>query len=233
MIARLLLTSVLLLSLLSPALAQEIVKPDDTVSYQLSAEDWVTTKTAHVTLNVEAAVNTSDAGDMRADMTKAVNEAARGEWRVTSFNRSQDQTGMERWSVAYDARLPESDLNGLADAVKKASKSGMQITVSDIDFTPTLAETEAGRAALRARLLKEAQDQLASLNSTLPDRSYRIAHISFENEGVTPQPRPFVGHPMMAMAKASPPTDDPQEHAQKLTLNAHVIYAAVPPAPTH
>jgi len=221
------------LILMSPAaFAQEMPKPDDTVGFSLSAEDWVTTKTAHVTLNVEAAVSAATAGTMRADMIKAVGDVAKGDWRLVGFNRSQDQTGLDRWSASFESRLPESDLGGLADAAKKASKAGMQITVGDVDFTPTLDETEAVRTTLRARLYKQATDQLAALNAALPGRGYRIAQISFDDADNAPPPPRMMHRPMVMMAGASAaPAPAPEmEHSEKLTMNAQVVYAAVPPA---
>jgi len=215
-----------------PAFADES-KRDDTVAYTISAEDWVTTKTARVTLSVEASVTSSNAGAMRTDMAKAVNDAAKADWRLTEFNRSQDQTGMERWSVSFESRLPESTLGGLADAAKKASKAGMQIRVADVDFSPTLEETEAVRAALRAKLMKAAADQLTAVNAALPGKNYRIANISFD-----PQVMPMRGgyrakgmDNAMLMAAAPMPESAPaQERAQKLVMQARVVYAAVPPA---
>ena len=227
---RLLFASLLALSIASPAMAEEAAKPDDQVSFDLSAEDWVVTKTAHVTLNAEAAVSAANAGGMRADMTKAVNDAAKGDWRLTAFNRTQDSTGLERWSVTFDARLPETDLNGLNDAVKKTSKAGMQITVGDIDFSPTLDEMETARAGLRAHILKEAQDQLAALNAAMPGRSYRVSDVSFDNTGV-PVFHPTPRRMMMATAMAVPAAEEAPapDHAQKIVLNAHVVFAALPP----
>jgi len=227
-----------LISFAIPASAQEQAKPDDAVSFDLSAEDWVNTKAAHVTLNVEAAVNASNASTMRADMTKAINDAAKADWRLIGFNRSQDQTGMERWSVSFEARLPEASLNGLRDAVKKASKTGMQITVGGIDFSPSREEMEAARAALRTHIFKQANEQLASLNAALPGRSYRISQITFETDFPAPI-QMFRGRRMMdavAMSKgAMPPEPADMEQAQedvsqKLVLNAHVVFSALPPA---
>jgi hypothetical protein len=240
MTCRLLLASLLALSLaspvfLTPAFAEEAPKPDDTVGFELSAEDWVTTKTAHVIVDVEAAVTAANAGSMRADMIKAVDDMAKGDWRLTSFNRSQDQTGMERWSANFDARLPEAELGGLSDAAKKASKAGMQITIGSIDFSPTLDENEAVRASLRTHLLKEANDQLASVNTTLVGRAYRIAQVSFDgaqSEVVMRRMRPMmVNGASMAMASdAAAPS--PMERSEKMTMTAHVIYAALPAQPT-
>ena len=234
LIALLLAPLLLTLSFAAPARAEETAKPDDAVAFDLSAEDWVATKTAHVTLDAEAAVSAANGGTMRADMMKTVNDAAKADWKMTGFTRNQDQTGMERWSVTFDARLPETNLNGLADAVKKGSKPGLQITVGDIDFTPTLDETEAVRAALRTHILKEASDQLAALNASIPGRSYRIAQVTFENTASPTFVRPLMHRVMMAAAvSSSPPEAEPSaDHAQKITLDAHVVYAALPPAST-
>ena len=230
---RLALAFILAFSFAAPVFAQEPLKQDDTVSFDLSAEDWVTTKTAHVTLDVEASVTSTNAGAMRADMTKAINDAAKADWRLTGFSRSQDQTGMERWSVTFDARLPESALNGLPDVVKKASKAGMQVKVGNIDFAPTLDENEAVRAALRARLFKAAGEQLTTLNSSLPGRGYRIAEITFEPQFLAPRPM-FRNKGMMesvAMAAAPPDSGQAQDHSQKLAIQAHIVFAALPPPP--
>jgi hypothetical protein len=223
----------LALFFITPASAQEPPKPDDMISFDLSAEDWVTTKTAHVSLDVEAAVTSTNAGTMRADMTKAVNDTAKADWRLTGFNRSQDQTGLERWSVAFEARLPESALNGLAEAAKKASKAGMQIRVGGIDFSPSREELEVARAALRTRIFKETGEQLTALNVALPGRSYRLSQVTFDTDSPPVPIRMLRGKAMMMdnVAMASAPVSAPeqaQEVSQKMILTAHVTFAAVP-----
>ena len=231
---RIALALLMIFSFAIPASAQEQVKPDDAVSFDLSAEDWVNTKAAHVTLNVEAAVNATNAGTMRADMTKAINDAAKADWRLVGFNRSQDQTGLERWSVSFEARLPEAALNGLRDSVKKASKAGMQITVAGIDFSPSREEMETARTALRTRIFKEANEQLTALNASLPGRAFRISQITFETDFPAPI-QMFHGRRMMdeavmtkAAAPPEPEMEQTQDVSQKLILNAHVVFSAQP-----
>jgi hypothetical protein len=111
----------------------------------------------------------------------------------------------------------------------------MQMTVGDIDFSPTLDETESARAALRTHILKDAGEQLTALNAALPGRSYRIAQITFEPDAFS-APRPIRSRPMIAMASAAlapAPSDSgqTQDHSQKLVLRAHIVYAALPPLP--
>jgi len=212
-----------------PAKAEDVFpKPDDRVIFDISGEDWVMTKTAHVAVNVEAAVSGSNAGSMRTDMIKAVNDLSKGDWRLTSFNRGQDQTGLERWSATFEARLPENQLNGIEDAAKKASKAGMQLTVSSIDFSPTLDEMEAARGALRAKLYKSALDQLAALNAAIPGRTYRIGLINFSGSGDEPMPRAMRGPMLMGANASAPAASPPMERAEKIAQTAHIILAVAP-----
>ena len=233
--SRLLLASLFVsLFLISPVLAEEAARPDDTVGYSVAAEDWVTTKTVHVTLNVEAAVTAATAGSMRADMQKAVEDVAKSDWRLVGFTRGQDQTGLDRWSAVFESRLPESSLGSLADATKKASKPGMQLAVGNVDFDPTLDETQAIEAGLRTRLYKQASDQLVALNTAFPGRSYRVSQITFDSGVNTPAPR--MARPMLMRvngSSASAQSSDSAEmaHSEKMTMTANIVYAALPSAP--
>jgi len=219
------------------AKAQE-ARPDDAVSFSLTAEDWVSTKTARVVLAVESAVTEETSGTMRAAMAKAVDGAVKADWRVTAFNRAQDQTGMERWSAEYEARVPETNLSGLADKAKKNSKAGLQVTVRQIDFSPTLEEVQTAYGALRERIYKTAVEHLAALNAGIPGRGWRIARIDFVDTGAPPRPAPaFLArgkaalmHAMDAVA-SSEGAGAPLERSEKLTLTAQVILSAVAPKP--
>lgn len=209
-------------------------KPDDTVSLSLSAEDWVTTKTARVVVMIEAAVSSSNAGSMRAEMMKSVNELAKADWRLTSFNRSLDQTGLERWSTSLEARLPESDLSSLNDNSKKLSKAGMQLSIGQIDFSPTLEETETTRAQLRTKIYKDINDTLSTLNTAFPGRNYRVGNIEFNTDNViVPTPMiPGRSNMMKAVSMlASAPavsSDAAMERSEKIVLTAQVTFAANP-----
>lgn len=228
----LILPALFVLALLSTPVRAEEPKPDDHVMFDLSVENWVTTKTARVSINVEAAVNSATAGSMRDDMMKAVANLTKGDWRLVSFNRNQDQTGLERWSASYETRLPETVLSGLGDAAKKASKAGMQLSIGEIDFSPTLDEIEAVRSDLRTQIYKKAADQLTALNGTMPGRNYRISVIEFG--GDVPMPMYGLKRTMAPMAMnaaaASIPVQDAEaaERSEKIRMTAHVTLAALP-----
>jgi hypothetical protein len=208
--------------------------PDDTIVMDFSAEGFVVTQTANVSVMVDAAADDAKAATLRTDMQKAVNDVAKAEWRLTSFNRSQDQTGLNRWQAVYEARIAEANLAGINDRLKKASRPGMQLTVANTDFTPTLAETEAKKSELRAELLKRANDELVRINANGGGRTYRLANINFGG-GFAPFARPM---PMMKMAgmraeammadTAAMAAPQSAEVAQRLTMMATVVYGTRP-----
>ena len=144
---------------------------NDTVSMSLALEDWVTTETARTELAIDATMPGSDAGKVRSDMLSAVKGLAQNaEWRFTRFDRDQDSSGLEHWHAVIEARLLENQLGGLSDRAKSASRPGLQIKEQAVDFSPTLAETEATRSKLRGEMYKRANEALAQLNQSEPDR---------------------------------------------------------------
>lgn len=231
----------LLAALLLPsfALAGEDPKPDDVIAVNLSSEGWVQAKAARVTVSVNAAVVGEKASSTRDAMIKAVSDlAAKTEWRLTSFNRSQDQTGIEQWYAVFEARLPESELGGIQQKAKAASKTGMQLAVQNVDFSPTLAEFEAVRAQIRKDLMAQATKELESVNAAYPDRKFRISQISFGGAGggiMQPQVM-MMKRSMAAMADAAAPQMEGVtnsmggvETSQKIEMTANVTFAALAP----
>lgn len=226
------------LAVLLPSAARaEDPKPDDSVVFDLSTEDWVTTKTARVVIGVEAAVTGSTAGTMRASILKSVENLAKADWRLIGFDRAQDQTGLERWSAQLEARIPENELSGLNEAAKKNSKAGLQLTVRTVDFVPTLEEVQSKLTEMRAKLYKNANDQLSTLNAALPGKNYRIALIDFTpptSAAPTNNAR-FYGTrakaSMLALAAPDSASEEstPMERSQKLTVTARLVLAAAPP----
>ncbi len=176
-------------------------KPDDQIVLRLSQEDYVTAKTARVTLNVTAAQKGSDAGKIRADMLVVVAKVNKdANWRVISFDQSKDDAGLVRWNAQLEARLPETALGKLDETVQSISKPGVQFKVGEIDFSPTLAEQEAGYAKLREQIYQRAQEELARINTQFKGRTYRIARVDFaSNYGMS--------RPMMAKAMRAPMAD--------------------------
>ncbi|MEA1677327.1 hypothetical protein [Nitrospirillum sp. BR 11163] len=215
----------------APATAQVMAAQpvQDQVTLTLTAEDWVKTDTARVSLTVDA--GGGNAGSARADVLKAAQAVSdKGEWRVVSFDRQQDAAGLDHWRAALEARLPEAQLGGLADRARQASRAGLQIRVDGVDFTPTLAEQEAVRTRLRETLYRRVTEEIKGLNAAFPGRDFRVGRVDFNAPVVSGGLRRA---PVMAMAKmtdAVPAEDGGLDVAQKATQTAHVTFSAYAPA---
>ena len=219
--------------LLSPLTALADQPVQDTVTFQLKVEDWVQATTARVTVALDASLPGSDAAKVRLQMQQMVASLGSGDWRFASFDHSTDQSGLETWHAELEARLKESDLGGLADKAKAASKPGLQLKVNGTEFTPTLAETEAVRAKLRGQIYAAANDELKRLQAAEPDRKFRLGGIDFE----TMQPggsmiRQMKNNAMAIVpASAGPTSDGEVDVQQKMVLQARVTLASAAPGP--
>ncbi|MEO3432401.1 hypothetical protein [Inquilinus sp. CAU 1745] len=205
----------------------------DQVVLSLSAEDWVEAEKARVIVAVDAALPGSDAASVRTEMLAALDQlAADAEWRFLSFDRFQDESGLERWRARAEARLPETALGGIADRAEDASRPGLQVRVENTDFSPTLAEIEAVEADLRTELYERASEELDRLNQVFPDRDYRVASIDFLNQGYHPmmdRRQPMMAASRAEMAPAPEPYGGGLSVSQKLTLTAQIVLQVLVP----
>jgi hypothetical protein len=217
-----------LLLLASPVWAQVPPPVMDQVVLDLTAEDWVGTETARVTVSADAAATGTDAGTQRADLLKAIDGLAPdADWRIVSFDRSTDQAGLERWRAVTEARLAENALGGLAEKARQASRPGLQLRISSIEFTPTLGETEAVRARLRDEIYGKAASELKALEQNFPGRKFRMSNIDFMDQPPMPYARK-TREDMQPMATAAP-ADGTVNVSEKLVMRARVILSAVAP----
>ena len=213
----------------APSANAQVQPRHDEIVLQLSAEEWVETKTARVVIAVDLAISAGQFGQARAEVEGDLRAISpKGVWRLTQFNKLRDEAGYERWRLLAESRLPGKVLSSLGATVKNVSRSGRAFRLQAIDYTPTLAEREAARAALRARLYAEAGREVAAINKAFPGRDFRIGHVDFTGQVM-------MGRPMMdnaratrvmsAQSKAAPTT----AVAEKLTVDARVIVAAKAP----
>ena len=194
------------------------------VAFQLSAEQWVSTNTAKVTVNVNASVSSQGLAQVQKNvMGKLQKIANQGKWHITSFNRSQDQSGLERVQISAQSRLPENALVNLRTKAKSISKPGETYTIADVSFTPSLTDVEKTRAILRQNILQQAKTNLEQLNKMYPNQNYVLHGVRFSGVVIRGAgrrgPRPM----MMARVAAATP---PLTVSNKLTLSATVVLAS-------
>lgn len=196
------------------------------VIYQTSVEQWVTTKTAEVVVNVNATLNEDQLAQAHVDILNKLNKLAAADWHVTQFNRSPNESGLEQLLVQAQTRLPETALSDLREKAKKLSKPGETFTIQSITFVPTLAEIEAVRSQLRSQVYTQVQGELTQLNKMYPNQKYVVHQINFNENDVGPQPMARA-QVMMAVAAESKDNALPVTVANKIIMMANVDLVSV------
>lgn len=181
-----------LISLLTcnSALADTLPSPPvNEITFTLTAQEWAKTDTAKVTVGVHAALDKKTLGKMREQIMSNLNKIAKGDWHITTFNRSQDSSGLEKLYVVAEARVNEALLTNVNSEAENVSESGMKYEVRSIDFTPSVADIEKVRKALRDTIYHQAQAEIMALNTTYPQQKYALHSIHFGDVISTSQPQ--------------------------------------------
>lgn len=197
------------------------------IMYHVSGEQWVTTNTANVNVDINATLDKSGLDQARNNMYLNLKKIAAGEWHITRFDRTQDNSGLERLSVSAEARLPQSELGNVRENAKKVSRPGATYTINQIDFTPSLAEVENQREKLRQQLYQQTKAELARLNNVYPDQHFTLHVLNFI-PGLQASPIYPKAERLALTANAETPTSAPPaiEVSNKINMTAIAIFAA-------
>lgn len=204
-----------------------------TIRYHVSAEQWVTTNSANVMVSINATLDKQGLEKARQQILLNLQQIAKGEWHITRFDRSQDSSGLERLSVDAEARLPQTALSDLRDTAKKVSKPGATYTISQIDFTPSLAEVEQTREKLRNQLYDQAKGELARVNGVYPEQHFKLRSLNFV-PSYLPTTEYAKSTRLQAMAMAEPaaaPALPEIQVSNKINMAVLAEFAAEAPTP--
>jgi|TARA_R100000455_G_scaffold30322_1_gene21269 hypothetical protein len=204
---RLVLATVAFLAVAPAAASAQMPHPSvmqDQVVLNLTSEGWVKTDTARVSVLVELVQQEESAEELKKQIDASLLSLAKDvDWRITSSRQQLDQTGLNRWYVTAEARIPEAGIDGLQDRAKESSKPGYKVSVSDVDFTPSLEEFEKLYADLREKVYQQALDEVERLNKVMPGADYHVKKVDFI-QLVPVQGRNYdMAQPMMKTAMAS------------------------------
>lgn len=201
------------------------------ITLQLSAEQWVTTKTALVTVGVNAAV--SDAGIEKIQeevLQKLKGISDQGDWHITSYQRSPTPSGLESLQLSAQARLPSNALANLRDKAKNLSKSGETFTIDDIQFIPSMSEMRDTNISLRNDIYQQVKEEIARIAKLYPEQKYFVHEVNFINN-ISPGPVPQNAM-LMQMRGAGAAAPSGLGVGDKLVLTATVTLAATPDQPS-
>ena len=207
------------------------IRNDDQIVLTLAAEDFITAEKPLVTINIDAAFQDAEQGRIRGDVLDALKKLdSNADWKITSMNRRTDRSGLVQWSVLAEARLDQNSLSGLEDRANKRSRGGFTLRLGNVNWTPTLAESEAGLRKLRGELYKQAIAERNMLNDVFGTTKFRVGLIDFVGTGPLVQSRPKVqaAPAMMRMAEADAgfAPQNSLSVSQKLQLKATVVIVA-------
>lgn len=195
------------------------------VTLQLTAEQWVTTQTAKVSVALDALLNKEQLAKAQDNFQAALKKIApEAVWHITEFTRSPSKTNLEQLHAVAEARLTDDAIAGLRDRAKAQNTEGQTYTVQDIVYTPTTDEVSATQAKLRAQIYQQAKAELDRLNTVYPKPGYSLYNINFINVTVQPGPMAAKMNTMVAMAREIPSVS----LSQQMTQDALVILAAPP-----
>lgn len=231
------LAAILLSLLMLPAFAWDSSLRDsfmNKVSMRFTAEQYVATKTALVTIAINAGVNDTGLEKIQDNILKNLNKLIAGDWHITSFNRSQDQSGLEKVMITAQARLAAADITNLRQRAKSISKPGETYSVENVEFTPSEDELRAANIILRSNIYQQAKEEVDRLNKMYPDQKFYIHNIDFLGM-ITPMPMAVGAQYMQANAmrvadhgEAAASSDNNLSVGNKVTLSAIVVLAAMP-----
>ena len=196
------------------------------VTLQLTANQWITTKSALVNVAVNASVTDQAIEQMQGMVLNKLGQLAKGEWHIMSFNRSLDKSGLESIQILAQARLPQAELGNLRNNAKRISKPGETYTIDSVQFTPSDEEFRQGNIQLRNDIYQQTKNEIDTLNKNYPEQKYYLNRIDFGSYGPI-SPMPLNQMYMKSEALAAAPAR-PMNVGNKVELQASVILASLP-----
>ncbi len=198
----------------------------NTVTMQFNAEQWVQTKGVVVSIGVNASVSDASLATLQNEILGKLNKISnKGEWHIISFNRSLDQSGLERVQMVAEARIPSGDLSGLRDSAKAISIPGETFTIDNVEFTPSEEELRNANTTLRNNIYDQVKAEMDNLNKLYPDQKFYIHNVNFLGE-IAPLPQ----NAMAMVTVSGAPRNVNIAVGNKLKISATVIFASAPNA---
>ena len=205
------------------------------VVLELVEEGWVASDTARAMVAIDTAVRPENVARAPADIQAAIDGLADADWRVTSFMRRRDETGLPRWRVLAEARLDAAAVSRLNDRAEDASEPGFRVSVIGLDYSPTLDEREAALADLRTAIRTRAEAERIRLARELGTLDWRIGRVDTTAERfVADRPMMMTTAETSRAVAAAPKSggNDPAAPglpvAERLMLSAKVLLVGTP-----
>ncbi len=171
----------LALALVLVSFAQEI--KDSHMVLELSAEEWVRVEKVRVGIGFEIAGREDEINRLRREVPNTLKSLSQQEWFITSYSVFQDHSGLTRLSLVAQTHLPETELYGLYDKVKRLSKAGYAVRVAFVDYSPSVSDRERALATAREKIYRMAQEEAKRVSREL-GKNYMVYSVNFTSKPI-------------------------------------------------
>lgn len=203
----------------------------DTIEFELTAEETVVNDTVKVIAQVDAIITTDESDDtlysrIRSTLMQFIPSA---KWQFSNISRSNDTAGVERLTLVASARIPETENRNLRERSREASRKGLSISSYRVDEQIPASMVDAVSKKLRLKILELANAELEDVREAMGDDTWRIYSVNHLADS-TKNHR----HVMEAATRsltygiggaAGAGDDEPLGNAQKFSIRSHVILA--------
>lgn len=167
-----------ILAMGSSALAEDSYK----TTFSLKKEAYVAAKKAQVMITVNATLKENEVQKARTAIMDKLNRIApEANWQLVSFTQVQNNSDLIDLKMQAIARISEAALTKVKDEAKKESTPGMNFTVSDVSYQPTLAEFEATKEKLRQRIYENVIAEQKELEKIFAGQKFIVDSIEFND----------------------------------------------------
>lgn len=197
----------------------------NTVSFPVSVQKWVNTDSARVVVDLNATLKASQLASVQADLLGKLKQLApQAEWHITSLDRQMGASGLLQVHAQAETRLKGQVLAGIQSKVKQLSHPGMTYKISNVDFTPSFAEVQKARMALRMQVYNNVRQELKSLRNVFPGGKFKVHKVNFNPRMM---PGPVANKTMMLTTfggSRNSEASSPQV-SNRMVMNANVVFS--------
>lgn len=194
------------------------------ISMQLQEEGWVASKTAQVTVSIQAATSKDNSAKVIETITAKLKSIVKNAdtWRLVDLSTEKNSAGLLAISAKMSSRLNNDQLAQLQQAIDTLNKAGEQYKIENIDYQPQLSEIAAENTRLRALVYRDVLEQQKAINAAFVGANYQLQTLSFDS-AYTAASRPVLMYAGNAARQAGPSATP---FSQQLILSANVTFSS-------
>lgn len=170
------------MSMAGGALADQKVPKNrfQTISYQVSQEQLVTSQTAKVSVLLNATVPSKNINALQALAKSELEKLApQIDWHIESYRQHKLSSGMIAIDMTLSSRVTSQVLSAITDGLAGINKSGHHYSIAGINYSPSAMQIEQAKALMRLSLLQRIGRQVRAINKQM-DSQYVIKSVIFD-----------------------------------------------------